>query len=241
MNVNIVKSPLWIISAMFSALVLSLVTISIISMRKIRSFERNSEGNHNKVDIQIGVKTFTKRRFAWVYSPDRLESWLESMALNGAHLVKVSRYGSKFYFIHGAAKKVAYVADYQLKSDPDYFQFHKDNGWNHIFSTPSSITKWTIWSKEYANNEERPELYYDRQHIIAHAKKVFFINIGLNLFLLAINTFNLSMLFISSSLNQLNNINIFSFTCLLLSNIMVIIMGTKSGLYYSRIRKQQIS
>ncbi|MBS4209022.1 DUF2812 domain-containing protein [Bacillus sp. FJAT-50079] len=231
-NITIVASPLWILTAIFGVCVLSIIVTSIISMRKIRAFEKK---NSMVLPIPHDVKIFKKHRFAWVYSPDRLEAWLEKMALDGKHLVKVGRFGGNFHFIHGKPKRMAYVADYQLSSDPDYFPFHQDNGWIHIFSTNASITKWTIWAKEYAESEEKPQLYYDRQHLLAHAKKVFYYNSALILFLFAVNTFNMITLF--NPLNEFTPLTMFSTFCMLLSNILVIIMGVKSGLYYARMNQ----
>ncbi len=238
MEVTIHKSPLWILTFIFGVLALALLVTSIVSMREIRNFEKKSS-MIDIVKIPNDVKTFTKYRPTWQNSPDRLEDWLEDMALKGNQLARVKGGGPFFRFVQGQPKKIAYVADYQLKTNPDYFQFHKDNGWDHISSTHSSITKWTIWSKEYTNNQDKPRLYTEPQHILAHAKKVFFTHIGLALFLLIMNSFMLYNILSVNGLKNVNNIEIFSMTCFLLSNILVFSMGTRAGLYYSRMLKKQ--
>lgn len=49
---------------------------------------------------------------------------------------------------------------------------HKDAGWKLMYTNKSFLSKWSIWSKEYEDGEERPQLYSDDTHKIKHARRV---------------------------------------------------------------------
>ena len=95
-------------------------------------------------------KIIVKRKLGWMYSPDRLEQWLETMEERGYNLYRVSKMGNTFYFIKGSPRKVSYCADYQNFSEESYYDMHRESGWNSVFKSSWSFQKWTIWSQPYA-------------------------------------------------------------------------------------------
>lgn len=117
---------------------------------------------------------FIKRRIAWFYSPDITEVWLSQMEQMGYNLYRMSKIGNSFYFLKGQPRNVKYVADYQNKALPEYYTLHQEAGWEWIFTSPTNFQKWTMWRKEYLENETAPALYTDKTTLIQHAKKMAF-------------------------------------------------------------------
>ncbi|HVJ48351.1 DUF2812 domain-containing protein [Desulfitobacterium sp.] len=115
-------------------------------------------------------KLLKKVKLAWMYAPDKLEEWLEDMEMKGYNLVRVSWSGNTFYFTKGEPRSIKYCTDYQELVNDSYFEIHKSDGWNMIFTSKQALTikKYTLWRKEYT--DEEPELYSDNNHILNHAR-----------------------------------------------------------------------
>jgi hypothetical protein len=133
------------------------IPLSTILDRKIERALRKEEKFKRKIKL------------AWTYAPDKIEEWLEDMEMKGYNLVRMSWLGTTFYFIKGESRSIKYCVDYQNLVHDSYFEIHKSNGWEMIFTSKSAFTKYTLWRKEYTN--ERPELYSDKSHILKHARK----------------------------------------------------------------------
>jgi len=114
-------------------------------------------------------KLIKKIKLAWMYAPDKVEEWLEDMEMQGYSLFRMNRFGNSFYFIKGEPRTIKYCVDYQNFVNDSYFEIHKTNGWEMIFTNRSTLTKYTLWRKEYT--DEKPELYTDKIHILKHARK----------------------------------------------------------------------
>jgi hypothetical protein len=114
-------------------------------------------------------KLIKKIKLAWMYAPDKVEEWLEDMEMQGYNLFRMNRFGNSFYFIKGEPRTIKYCVDYQNFVNDSYFEIHKTNGWEMIFTNRSTLTKYTLWRKEYT--DEKPELYSDKIHILKHARK----------------------------------------------------------------------
>jgi len=116
-------------------------------------------------------KLIKKIKLAWMYAPDKVEEWLEDMEMQGYNLVRVSWSGNTFHFIKGVPRTIKYCTDYQKLVNDSYFEIHKSNGWEMIFTSKQALTiiKCTLWRKEYT--DEKPELYSDKIHILKHARK----------------------------------------------------------------------
>lgn len=113
-------------------------------------------------------KIIKKTRLLWYLAPDRIEAWLEDMESRGYNLYRLTRLGNSFFFMKGEPRKVKYFTDFQRSPNDSYFEIHKANGWKLLFTSLTSWTKYTLWSKVYT--EEKPELYSDGIHIIKHAR-----------------------------------------------------------------------
>lgn len=121
----------------------------------------NSKGKrseHEEIELKQQGKLMVKRKFAWMYAPDKLEKWLEAMEVKGYNLYRVDWMGTGFYFDVGTPRKISYCAVYQGLAKESSMIEIKNKGWKYVFSTMSDIQKWTIWSKEYKENEEKPQL-----------------------------------------------------------------------------------
>ncbi|EEG78483.1 DUF2812 domain-containing protein [Dethiobacter alkaliphilus] len=114
------------------------------------------------------------RRFkpGWMYAPDKLEHWLETMEAQGYNLCRIDPMGSMFYFMKGKPRRVAYHADFNNKPESGYFQIHQDAGWKIRYSRTSFMESWTILSREYREGEEKPQIYSDASDSLQRAKKV---------------------------------------------------------------------
>lgn len=94
-----------------------------------------------------------KRKFAWMYAPDKLERWLNEMESRGYSLHSVGRRGRSFFFSRDGQKQ-QYCLDYQLMADCEYMVGRIQAGFKPLFSTYGSFGKWIIWAKEYSPEQE---------------------------------------------------------------------------------------
>src|SRR5690606_15627875 len=152
------------------------VIFGIYSIVKIMRTNKQLQGTengdavfvHQKLDrqtekeLKADGRLVRKVKLSWMYSPDKMEHWLESMEQKGFNLHRVNNIGNVFYFIKGEPRRIAYRVDYQRGPTESYFAIHREAGWKEKFVSYSNLEKWTIWSKPYEEAEERPQLYSDR-------------------------------------------------------------------------------
>ncbi|WP_154669191.1 DUF2812 domain-containing protein [Planococcus antarcticus] len=204
------KSPYWIVTYLFFALVVGLVALGIYSIVKITKTNKSLRDPlttetlqpSNEIDKQAerqlkrSGRWVTKVRLGWMYSPDKLENWLESMEQRGFNLYRVNRIGTIFHFMKGQPRRIAYRVDYQRQPPSSYFAIHKEAGWRDCFVSYSNLENWTIWSQEYTGNQQRPQLYSDNPTRIKHARKMvltytaFFLPFTLLYLFFLFNSFN---------------------------------------------------
>ena len=179
-------SPLWGITIIYFVQVVIVIWLAIHAARKLRAFERKYFSAMVDEDQPSG-KIIKKWKIGWMNAPDLLEKWLSNMALDGYHLIRVK--GTRFTFEKGEPKYVSYIYDYQLKVSPNYYDIHKEAGWQLKFTSPYAIFKSSLWMREYANGEEKPQLTYDSEEKKMLVRKVLFYNIGLIIYSAAIVLF----------------------------------------------------
>lgn len=179
-------SPYWVVTYLFFTLVISLIVLGIYSIiaitntnkslrdpLAIESSQRSNKINKQKEqELKHSGRWVTKIRLAWMYSPDKLEHWLESMEQRGFNLYRVNPLGTIFHFTKGEPRHIAYRIDYQRQPPESYFFIHKEAGWHDRFVSSSNLENWTIWSQEYREDQERPLLYSDYPTRIKQAKKM---------------------------------------------------------------------
>ncbi|MEC1154722.1 DUF2812 domain-containing protein [Cytobacillus horneckiae] len=249
-QVTIVQSPLWIITYTFWTFLLALYLLSIYSFIKLKSENKKLNNEHNVMDglydscvsnsrkqekqMKKEGKMIKHTRFGWMYSPDKLEEWLEAMEAKGYHLNRVNKLGTSFYFIKGEPRNISYCTDYQNISDENNLYMHKESGWCHIYSSYSSMQKWTIWSKEYEEDEIKPRIFTDSINRIKHAKKVAsaytLLFLPVLIIYIFILTLQLPLLNFSFSIDTLNPI-LYTFVLCLFSSFII-----RSWLYYFRMK-----
>ncbi len=255
-NVEVVESPYWIITYIAGTLATAFYFFMIYSAWKIKKTNKAlSKENQTTYSSQhtLEKKNLTKaeekqlkrdgliikrRKFGWMYSPDKLEKWLEQHAAEGNRLHRVSKLGTTFYFRKGEPQHIKYSADYQNLSNGSYFEIHRQAGWKDIFSSKGAIQKWTIWSKEYEEGETPPALYSDKTHKLKQAKKVAFsytvIFLPMVLMYMFIASINIGFLFRKEEAWTLHDTNtIMFFICILLFGTFI----TKTWMYYFRLRR----
>ena len=250
------ESPLWIITyiafVIFTAFYIFMIysVIKIHRLNKVLSRENWDSSSLDDLDMRKGLskkeeyelrmngKLLKRRKFGWFYSPDKTEKWLEKMEAEGNNLLRVNKLGTTFIFVKGTPRHIKYCADYQNLSKNSYYDIHRQVGWKEVYSSPSALQKWTIWSKEYEEGEAPPQMYSDNKHKLKHAKRVatsytllFTPMILMYLFITGLNMFNMY----SYDTLEISSFNIYSFL------ILIAIFGsyiTKTWLYYFRLKKE---
>lgn len=254
---TVVESPLWIITYLYMGAVAALLVLAVYSVITLRQTNRSlaCEQMHTQVPRNVSPPErrlgkaeekrlkrsglmLVRRKFGWMYAPDKLERWLEAMEAQGSNLYRVDKSGTGFYFIKGLPRQMSYCADYQNTANDSYFGIHRDSGWKSCFSSPSSWQKWTLWSREYSMNEAKPEIYSDPSHHLKHARRVTitYAAVFVPFFFIQISNLGLRMELIFRS-----SITIFQITYIFVFILPVVIFGLfclKIGLYYLRLRKR---
>ncbi|MGD6873701.1 DUF2812 domain-containing protein [Sutcliffiella horikoshii] len=251
-NVEVVESPLWIITYTAAALTTAFYVFMVYSVWKIKktnkalsnenstthTLEEKSLAEVNEKQLKREGILIKRRKFGWMYSPDKLEKWLEQMAAEGNRLHRISKLGTTFYFRKGEPQDIKYSADYQNLSNDSYFEIHREAGWKDIFSSKGAIQKWTIWSKEYEEGETPPALYSDKTHKLKQAKKVALsytvLFLPLVLMYLFIASMNIGYMFRKEEAWTLHDTNtIMFFICILVFGTFI----TKTWMYYFRLQR----
>jgi hypothetical protein len=114
-----------------------------------------------------------KKVFKWwdASESEKISAWLEDMASQGWHLLRVTMNGLRFYFEKGAPRKMSYCIDYQQvlkKEDPNYLGIFKDTGWENIYSGAG----WYIWRQSYQQAKAKPEIFTDTDSIVERNKRL---------------------------------------------------------------------
>lgn len=172
-------SPMWAVTWAAAALAVTVLVLALYSVIKLRAASTALRTDHVDSGRPYGQQqrpagvTMVRLKLGWMYAPDRLEQWLEDKEKLGWNLYKVARWGTLFWFSKGSPRRMNYHADYQVIADDGYFGQHREAGWNKVYSSPSSLQKWTIWSREYTEGTtECQEMYSDQYHRLKHARKV---------------------------------------------------------------------
>lgn len=171
------QSPMWAVTWAAAALAVLLLVLAIYSIIKLRAASKGLLLNHedfkkpHEPQRPAGV-TMKRLKLGWMYAPDRLEEWLEDKERLGWNLYKVGPGGTLFHFSQGSPRIMKYHADYQVIGDEEYFELHRQAGWDKVYSSSSSLQKWTLWSREELDRAEQPEIYSDPYHRLKHARKI---------------------------------------------------------------------
>lgn len=121
------------------------------------------------IRLRKSGRLIKRTRIAWQYAPDKVEIWLEQMAHDGYHFIRMSKLGNSFFFLKGEPYQAKYHVDYQNKTDPSYFNLNKEAGWKLFFTSLSRFQNLSVWGQEY--KDEPPMFYSDSDSKIRHARK----------------------------------------------------------------------
>ncbi|PAV28205.1 hypothetical protein CIL05_17725 [Virgibacillus profundi] len=187
-SVTIVGSPMWIVTITVGIVLWTLCIYSILKLYKtnkeleINTYIKTGKTSPNRREekrLKKSADVIVKRRFGWMYSPDKLEKWLEGMEEQGYNLYRINRLGTTFFFRKVSARKVSYFADYQNNTNQGYFDMHQEAGWKLMYTSKAPLSKWSIWAQAYEEGDQSPELYTDRLHMLKHARRVAITHISL--------------------------------------------------------------
>ena len=234
-NSVFVPSPLWSITFLYFIQAIAVIVLTFYMTTKLRAFERKYFSTSVDAGISIG-KTFAKWKFSWMYAPDLIENWLSDMSEEGNHLVQVGKLGTRFVFEKGAPKLVSYVHDYQLKTSPNYYDIHKSAGWQLKFTSPHSITKYSIWQKEYEAGGEKPQFTYDAAEKKAQVRKVLLTSTSLVVYFLVILAFNLWLNFFTYQAHDQSLFQQIIIGLLIVTSFVPIRIAIRTFLYARRMR-----
>ncbi|CAH2713069.1 hypothetical protein BACCIP111895_00202 [Neobacillus rhizosphaerae] len=256
-QVEVEESPYWIFTYLYFGAVIATFALSLYSVIKIHRTNKKlmnekinrdeffgktqGEKKLSKVEerqLKRSGQLVKKRKLGWMYAPDKLEKWLEKMEEEGYNLYRVSKAGTTFHFLIGHPRKVSYCADYQNIADESYFDIHRDAGWKSVFSSLGSLQKWSIWSREYSEDEERPQIYSDKTNQLKHARKIAIAYTCLFLPLIIAYLFNLCLGLEMISHHKLDKLQIFSMVIMLIAILSFGSYSIRTWMYYRRLTKQ---
>ncbi|EKN70711.1 hypothetical protein BABA_04699 [Neobacillus bataviensis LMG 21833] len=256
-QVIIEESPYWILTFIYFGALLATFVLALYSVVTIHRTNKtllnekiirdglpnltHGEGSLSKVEekqLKRSGKLIKKRKLGWMYAPDKLEEWLENMEEQGYNLIRVSKTGTTFHFLIGHPRKVSYCADYQNIADESYSDIHRDAGWKRVFASFGSLQKWSIWSREYSENEERPEIYTDKTNQLKHARKIAITYSCMFLPLIIIYMFNLSLGVELIQDNRLDRLRIFTIIVMVFAILSFGSFSIRIWMYYSRLKKR---
>ncbi|WP_419960824.1 DUF2812 domain-containing protein [Psychrobacillus sp. BM2] len=159
-----------------------LIALTVFVFRSYRKFEKQLLGT--SVIKKSGTKKIRRIRPGWMYEPLRTTIWLEEMAERGYELESV--FATIFTFRPKEKSNIAYEVAFEPKINANYFQLHKDFGWELKYTSNITWLNYTIWGMPYEEGEEKPAFSYDELERKKVAKKAFFMNCGISLFILLI-------------------------------------------------------
>ena len=113
----------------------------------------------------------TKKTFKfWTgWNIEKVEKYLEEMAIKGWRLEKTSFLLMIFYFIKSQPRKTSFSVDYRNNEDKEYTAILEDTGWQCMGKSAG----WFLWRQDYT--EHKPEIYTDKQSLIERSKRVLWI------------------------------------------------------------------
>jgi len=253
---EVVESPYWMFTYLYFGVIIAIFILGLYSVVKISRTNKKllnekinkdelfsktqGKGKLSKAEernLKHSGQLVIKRKLGWMYAPDMLEQWLEKMEEQGYNLYRVSRAGMTFHFFVGHPRKVSYCADYQNIADESYFDIHRDAGWKSVFHSYGSLQKWSIWSREYFD-EDRPQIYSDKTNQLKHARKIAIAYTCLFLPLIMAYLFNLGLGLEMINHHKLDKLQIFSMVIMLIAILSFGSYSIRTWMYYRRLTKQ---
>ncbi|MCM3118844.1 DUF2812 domain-containing protein [Neobacillus sp. MER 74] len=216
--VEVEPSPLWSLTYTALAIAIGVYILSLYSIIKIKKSNRDLSGGSQREPQRVKLigerwskekekklkrsgQMVVKRKFGWMFSPDKLEIWLEKMEELGFNLYRIGSGGKAFYFIKGNPRKVRYCAIYSNLSNESFFDFIRETEWGQVYISNSSLQNWTIWSREYTDNEKRPQIFSENSQQLQHARRV---AIGYTMMFLPLAALYIFMCLFSNHLPKIN-------------------------------------
>lgn len=113
-------------------------------------------------------QTITRYKWFWAWQDHKEEEWLQSMSLQGWHLVTMS---IGFYkFEKGEPANYVYRLDFNTNSSKnliEYVGLFQDAGWEYL----GRLSSWQYFRKLAAPGEE-PEIFTDNESKIAKYQRI---------------------------------------------------------------------
>ncbi|MCL6572740.1 MAG: DUF2812 domain-containing protein [Bacillus sp. (in: Bacteria)] len=255
-QVEVVESPYWIFTYLYFGFEIVILILALYSVIKIQKTNKNlikektnqttlyadrlskeRLPNDEEKQLKRSGRMVVKRKFGWMYAPDKHEKWLEEMEKKGFNLYRVGVTGNVFYFIIGKPRKVSYCADYQTIADESSFDIHSEAGWKMVFNSLGSLQKWTIWSREFSEGDERPQIYSDKTNQLKHARRIALTYSCIFLPLVILYLLNIRFKIEMMADGNIDRSSIFTVIMML---ILILSFGSysiRTWLYYRRLKK----
>lgn len=161
---------------------MGMIALTIFVFKSYQKFEKQFLGTN--VLKKTGTRKIRRIRPAWMYEPLRTKIWLEEMVERGYELESV--FATVFTFRPKDKNNIAYEVVFEPKINANYFQLHKDFGWELKYTSNITWLNYTIWGMPYEQGEEKPAFSYDERERRKVAKKAFLMNCGMAIFILLI-------------------------------------------------------
>ncbi|MFD5017389.1 DUF2812 domain-containing protein [Paenibacillus sp. NPDC058367] len=230
--------------------VYSLITLNKTNQRLTGEFiqpnKQNGQGTSPLKDrlskneekrLKSSGQLVLKWKIGWMYSPDRLEEWLEGMEEKGYNLYSVGKTGTAFYFKKGKPRKMCYCADLQNTADTNYFNIHTDSGWICLYHSSSWSQKWVLWGQEYVPGKAKPQIYSDKLNQLKLARRI---ALTYSAMFLPLTILYMYIIGLNVRLSTYSNLDRLQIINMILYAILILMFGSyvsRTWLYYNRLRK----
>ncbi|SDB81892.1 Protein of unknown function [Pelagirhabdus alkalitolerans] len=251
-NTTRVESPFWIVTYIVLAVQLVIIIIGVYSLVMLKKESRRLKNASTDNDITLQTRdkpknTSTNKRhfykFSWIYSPDKLESWLEEKEQLGWHLTYVYKSGLKFQFEKSEPKLYAYHVQFEPRSDSSAHSLYSEAGWECIYTTSFSWHHWSIWRQSYSKEAEKPNIHHDQASQKQEAMRIAKIHTWMYSPVILIFAFNFFSFMLPRALEEgyfsLSRIEQFNTVIFPLAMSIFLVSVARAWFYYFRVRNKQ--
>ena len=102
----------------------------------------------------------------WGWNPEKIERYIEKMALQGWRLTGVSGFLVMLHFSRSDSEQIRVCVDYQPRVGADYVALFEDAGWECLGQSAG----WYMWRKSYEG--DRPEIYSDIGSLLGRNRRI---------------------------------------------------------------------
>ncbi len=99
----------------------------------------------------------------WICAPDKTAAMIEKYAMEGWRFYRFSKLADELFFVKAEPCHMKFVVDFLHEITNEYITLTREDGWKLEFTSIVRMDAYCIWSKTYADGEDEPEIYSDRE------------------------------------------------------------------------------